>query len=84
MDRFCAASEKPMTPKKQNKTTSTYAAGEADNPIMLAQVKVCCSSLLDRHCSAEMGFAMLRQEYLPIQLRLYAHQASGDLAPLHM
>ncbi len=41
MDRFAAGSEQPVKPKTQDKPTSTYAAGAADNPIMLAQVKVC-------------------------------------------
>ncbi len=41
MDRFAAGSEKPARPETQKKPVSTYAAGAADNPIMLAQVKVC-------------------------------------------
>ena len=41
MDRFAAGSEQPVKAKAQDKPTNTFAAGAADNPIMLAQVKVC-------------------------------------------
>jgi hypothetical protein len=42
MDRYVASLSpaKAQTPAKQKSKAATYAAGAADNPIMLAQVKV--------------------------------------------
>ena len=48
MERFAAGTPQAKAParKKVDEAASTYAAGADDNPIMLAQVKVCYEEFL--------------------------------------